>query len=79
MYAVLLLLPSIVRAVDPRDLYSYANEASEVLPRGDEEFQYMDLDMPAYFYNEKYDRVYVSLCLKNTFDSWTGLIERERK
>uniref|UniRef100_A0A182XKY2 Nidogen n=1 Tax=Anopheles quadriannulatus TaxID=34691 RepID=A0A182XKY2_ANOQN len=60
VYAVLLLLPSIVRAVDPRDLYSYANEASEVLPRGDEEFQYMDLDMPAYFYNEKYDRVYIN-------------------
>uniref|UniRef100_A0A182NFC0 Nidogen n=1 Tax=Anopheles dirus TaxID=7168 RepID=A0A182NFC0_9DIPT len=55
-----LLLPALCLAVDSRDLYSYMNEVSEVLPRGDEEFQYMDLDMPAYFYNEKYDRVYIN-------------------
>ncbi|XP_035915634.1 nidogen [Anopheles stephensi] len=60
LLAIGVLLPSFVLAVDPRDLYSYMDEASEVLPRGDEEFQYMDLDMPAYFYNEKYDRVYIN-------------------
>uniref|UniRef100_A0A182JJM2 Nidogen n=1 Tax=Anopheles atroparvus TaxID=41427 RepID=A0A182JJM2_ANOAO len=58
MFGVLLPLQAL--AVDPRDLYSYMNEAGEVLPRGDEEFRYMDLEMPVYFYNEKYDRVYIN-------------------
>lgn len=53
------LLP-LALAIDARQLYSYADEPSEVLPRGDEQFGYIDLELPIFFYNEKYDRVYVS-------------------
>ncbi|XP_055547444.1 nidogen [Wyeomyia smithii] len=46
--------------ISPRDLYSYMNEASEVLPRGDEEFAELKLFTPVHFYSEKYDHVYIN-------------------
>lgn len=46
--------------ISSRDLYSYINEPSDVLPRGDEEFAEVQLDVPAHFYSEKYEFVYVS-------------------
>lgn len=50
----------IAQGVSPRDLYSYINEPSDVLPRGDEEYAEIQLDVPAHFYSEKYEFVYVS-------------------
>lgn len=46
--------------ISSRDLYSYINELSDVLPRGDEEFAEVQLDVTAHFYSEKYEFVYVS-------------------
>lgn len=50
----------IAAGINPRDLYSYINEPSDVLPRGDEEYAEVQLDVPAHFYSEKYEFVYVS-------------------
>lgn len=56
---VAILGPLLVQAIGSRDLYSYINEPSEILPRGDEEFAEVKLDTPAHFYSEKYDTLYV--------------------
>lgn len=50
----------IAQGVSPRDLYSYINEPSDVLPRGDEEYAEIQLDVPAHFYSEKYEFVYIN-------------------
>lgn len=67
---VAVLGPLLVQAIGSRDLYSYINEPSEILPRGDEEFAEVKLDTPAHFYSEKYDTLYVRaeiLPAKNCF------------
>uniref|UniRef100_A0A1Q3FIC5 Putative low-density lipoprotein receptor n=1 Tax=Culex tarsalis TaxID=7177 RepID=A0A1Q3FIC5_CULTA len=55
-----ILGPLLVQAIGSRDLYSYINEPSEILPRGDEEFAEIKLDIPAHFYSEKYDTLYIN-------------------
>ena len=42
------------------DLYEYSNEPSEVLLRGDEQFEFVKLNTPVHFYSEVYDHIYVS-------------------
>ncbi|ETN61938.1 nidogen [Anopheles darlingi] len=60
LFVIAVALLPLALAIDARQLYSYADEPSEVLPRGDEEFGYIDLEFPIFFYNEKYDRVYIN-------------------
>lgn len=50
----------LVLAIHRNNLYSYINEPSEVLDRGDEEYAELRLNHPVYFYSEKYDHIYVS-------------------
>ncbi|XP_058453091.1 nidogen [Malaya genurostris] len=50
----------ITEGISTRDLYSYINEPSEVLPRGDEEFVEVKLSTPVHFYSEKYDHVFIN-------------------
>jgi nidogen (entactin) len=45
------------------DLFEYNNEPSEILPRGDEQFEFVKLNTPVHFYSDTYDHIYVSVCL----------------
>lgn len=42
------------------ELYHVTGQNGDVLPRGDENYQFVKLDVPVYLYTEKYDLVYVS-------------------
>lgn len=58
-FAVLAHL-GLTEAISSRDLYSYIDEPSEMLQRGDEEFAEIKLDTPAHFYSERYETVFIN-------------------
>lgn len=56
---LLLIIQSTV-SIEISELYAVTGPNGDVLPRGDENFQYVKLDSPVHLYTEKYDLVYVS-------------------
>lgn len=47
-------------ALEVSELFPVTGPNGDILPRGDENYQYIKLDVPVYLYTEKYDLVYVS-------------------
>ena len=51
---------NLVRGISTNDFYSHINEPSEILARGDEVSEKIQLTHPVHFYGDTYDDVYVS-------------------
>lgn len=58
-FAFVLLLQGHV-CLEVNELYDVTGQNGDILPRGDESYQYIKLDVPVHLYTEKYDLVYVS-------------------
>ena len=63
---IILIICSIinnVKSITKDDFYSYQEEDSEILARGNEKFDFLKLETPVHFYSQSYDHIYVRILL----------------
>lgn len=60
VWLVLLLCVGRARPQD-NHMYSYFDEHSTIIAKGDSEFDFIKLETPIHFYSEQYDHIYVSV------------------
>lgn len=70
---VVLAYARLVRGINSDEFYVALHEPVESLSPGNEEFAEIKLDTPVYFYNEKYDHVFVSKNSNNSINNVSGI------